>query len=74
MGERIIAPDKPFYAGGTVPRFAGSDGLKEPEPMSAAVYVSKITRVVKPVYKGGTVSSIAPVEDNSDDMGRQLFS
>lgn len=41
LENRIIGPGERYYAGGTVPKTAGSNGVSEPLPMAAAQYSCK---------------------------------
>lgn len=77
MAERIVVIEegKRYYRGGTVPKTAGHGGVRD-VPMMAAEYVpEKPTIVGKRVYRGGTTTSLqtTSLDENEDDMGRQLI-
>lgn len=75
MAERVIEPRQKYYAGGTVPKTAGHDGVKD-VPMMAAEYAPvEAPKPLTRVYLGGTTTSTKKIDPdaNTDDMGRQLI-
>lgn len=77
MAERVVVIEEgqKYYGGGTVPKIAGHGGIRD-VPMMAAEYAPEEPTVVKKrVYRGGTTTSLltTDLDENEDDMGRQLI-